>query len=43
MTILAALLAVLTNFVSLEAERAEFHFECHQIGDNEYTCDGGRL
>lgn len=41
-SILAALQILLCG-ISAEEERSQFWLECHQIGDNVYTCDGGRL
>lgn len=40
MTVLTLIISLLTG---LFTPKADFWFECRQIGDNEYTCDGGRL
>lgn len=44
MAILAHILLILQLLCGLQVSQGpEFWLECYQIGDNEYTCDGGRL
>lgn len=41
MTTLSLILSMLVNLFGAQTQTVEVFVECYQIGDNQYSCDGG--